>query len=313
MRPWSTKCPKLPRQTRISLPHRLLACSGRRSLPSNSCLTGGKATKTAFAPDALTHQQGFHGAVSATHADAAASVAAETLDVPPQARMQTEVHCPTKNKRRSECQSATGRHSAHPRLLNPRQAPFPSPSGTRQLRAPQQQQQIDGANPANGAGSAKTGETRPNPATDPAAGACIASRQTLNACPARPPPAPAASHGRTLDGANIALPRRYRSIRPAVTGIHVLSERTAGGCKDAGHPIAARRTRHRHRHALRLTSEGMHIQTAAAESTAMAEHLSPAIARLLGKALHRAGVADDASSMSRSRSLTGPAPLQMRR
>lgn len=80
--------------------------------------------------------------------------------------------------------------------------------------------------------------------------------------------------------------------RPQVTAVQILSDRTTGAARTLVvqlQPIELGTVTAR----LRLTPEGMHIQLTA-ETKAMAEHLAKDH-DALGKALQRAGVADDAS------------------
>lgn len=84
-------------------------------------------------------------------------------------------------------------------------------------------------------------------------------------------------------------------VRPSVTGLVILSERTAGGAKTLViqlQPIELGTVTAR----LRLTSDGMHIQLVA-ESREMAQQLA-SDHDALGKALQRAGVADDATTVT---------------
>ncbi|MEP7453725.1 flagellar hook-length control protein FliK [Phyllobacterium sp. SB3] len=109
--------------------------------------------------------------------------------------------------------------------------------------------------------------------------------------------------------ANIAFVANSAS-RPAITDIQVVSDRTVGAARTLViqlQPVELGAVTAR----LRLTSGGMHIQIDAA-TTAMAEHLSND-REALGKALHRAGVTDDVSTVTISvvdRSTTGSSANQ---
>jgi len=91
------------------------------------------------------------------------------------------------------------------------------------------------------------------------------------------------------------LVRPQPTTRPQVTDVQILSDRTSAAARTLViqlQPIELGTVMAR----LRLTSEGMHIQLTA-ENRAMAEHLAKDH-DALGKALQRAGVADDASSVT---------------
>ncbi len=94
--------------------------------------------------------------------------------------------------------------------------------------------------------------------------------------------------------ANILVPAASVS-HPAVADIQIISDRTTGAARTLViqlQPVELGTVTAR----LRLTSDGMHIQIAAA-SASMAEHLSND-REALGKALHRAGVTEDASNVT---------------
>ncbi|MHC1551717.1 flagellar hook-length control protein FliK [Phyllobacterium sp. K27] len=83
--------------------------------------------------------------------------------------------------------------------------------------------------------------------------------------------------------------------QPAVADIQIISDRTTGAARTLViqlQPVELGSVTAR----LRLTSDGMHIQIAVANA-AMAEHLSND-REALGKALHRAGVTEDASNVT---------------
>lgn len=83
--------------------------------------------------------------------------------------------------------------------------------------------------------------------------------------------------------------------RPPLADIQIVSDRTNGAARTLViqlQPVELGTVTAR----LRLTSDGMHIQITA-ENAAMAEHLTKDH-EALGKALHRAGVADDASTVT---------------
>ena len=104
------------------------------------------------------------------------------------------------------------------------------------------------------------------------------------------PPVPAQAETR-LATVPVAVTPQPAS-RPQVTAVQILSDRTTGAARTLVvqlQPIELGTVTAR----LRLTPEGMHIQLTA-ETKAMAEHLAKDH-DALGKALQRAGVADDAS------------------
>lgn len=83
--------------------------------------------------------------------------------------------------------------------------------------------------------------------------------------------------------------------RPPLTDIRIVSDRTNGAARTLViqlQPVELGTVTAR----LRLTPDGMHIRITA-ENAAMAEHLTKDH-EALGKALHRAGVADDASTVT---------------
>ncbi len=86
-----------------------------------------------------------------------------------------------------------------------------------------------------------------------------------------------------------------QTTRPPVTDVQILSDRSNAGSRTLViqlQPIELGTVTAR----MRLTPEGMHIQLMA-ENPAMAEHLAKDH-DMLSKALQRAGVADDASSVT---------------
>lgn len=110
----------------------------------------------------------------------------------------------------------------------------------------------------------------------------------LQTAPSLSQTAPKAPMGNIM---TIAAPVNH----PAVADVQVISDKTTGAARTLViqlQPVELGTVTAR----LRLTSEGMHIQIAAT-STAMAEHLSND-REALGKALHRAGVTDDASNVT---------------
>lgn len=119
--------------------------------------------------------------------------------------------------------------------------------------------------------------------------------------PSLPSADTASSNAPPAGPANVKTSTTLETSAPAaaktvpVTGVAILSERTAGGSKTLViqlQPVELGTVTAR----LRLTSEGMHIQLTA-ESREMAEHLA-SDHDALGKALQRAGVTDDASSVT---------------
>lgn len=95
-----------------------------------------------------------------------------------------------------------------------------------------------------------------------------------------------------------ALPASVVTVpvsRPPLTDIRIVSDRTNGAARTLViqlQPVELGTVTAR----LRLTPDGMHIRITA-ENAAMAEHLTKDH-EALGKALHRAGVADDASTVT---------------
>jgi chemotaxis protein MotD len=110
-----------------------------------------------------------------------------------------------------------------------------------------------------------------------------------------PAPPPVFIQGEAKLAAVAAPVTPQPAVRPQVTDVQILSDRTTGAARTLVvqlQPIELGTVTAR----LRLTSEGMHIQLTA-ENRAMAEHLAKDH-DALGKALQRAGVADDAASIT---------------
>ncbi len=210
--------------------------------------------------------------LSAT-ADAASSVIAETLDV--EGEKQTEALPDKKTER--PAQRATPK-SEEPATAASQTSQAPAKSGVEQGAV---------SEPGQMAPEALTAKDIPK---DPAEKPSLPVADTAMSSSSPPAPAQVKLNATAQNSAPATS-----TVRPSVTGILVLSERTAGGTKTLViqlQPIELGTVTAR----MRLTSEGMHIQLTA-ESREMAAHLA-SDHEALGKALQRAGVADDTSSVT---------------
>lgn len=240
--------------------------------------------KTAFAPDTLIDQQGLQGAVSVTDSDAAELTLGDN-DIPPQTDAADVLA--DKEQAPKQVPERSGRLSVSSAPPVSEQAPF-EPALPTLVSA--KQQEIDGASSAIASKAVKPEKQDPNPVTETLQDVIAAS--DTNTSQQAAPSLPQAT-AKPLMG-NIAMVT-VPANSPAVTGIEVVFDRTTGAARTLViqlQPVELGTVTAR----LRLTSEGMHIQIAAA-STAMAEHLSND-REALGKALHRAGVTDDASNVT---------------
>lgn len=160
------------------------------------------------------------------------------------------------------------------------------------------------ANPETKAQPDKSDGSQPQPAETAAADAPkarVSARQAPDQAP--PPvvnnPAPAAPPAPPADArvtmATLADAAPAPQSRPAITDVQIISDHSTSAARTLViqlQPVELGTVTAR----LRLTGDGMHIQLMA-ESKAAAEHLARDH-EALGKALQRAGVADDASAVT---------------
>ncbi|TDQ29613.1 flagellar hook-length control protein FliK [Phyllobacterium brassicacearum] len=207
------------------------------------------------------------------NADAASSVIAETLDV--EGEEQTEALPDKKTERLAQ------------RATPKSEEPAPAVSQTTQTPAKPGVEQGQVTEPGQLSPETPMAKSTPK---EPAEKPSLPVADTAMSSSSQPAPAEVKPNATAQNNAP-ATP----TVRPPVTGILVLSERTAGGTKTLMiqlQPIELGTVTAR----MRLTSEGMHIQLTA-ESREMAEHLA-SDHEALGKALQRAGVADDTSPVT---------------
>jgi chemotaxis protein MotD len=243
-----------------------------------------RGDQTGFVPDALTDQPDLHEAVSV-----APSGAAELIPEDSDAPKQVDAGNAPAGKEQQPGQtskraiSLSGSHASPVPEQTLFEPPLPAPVST-------SQQEIEVASSTLASTAVKLEKHDFNPVGETLQDVVAApDKDTFQQTVLSLPQATAKPFVGTV--AMVVVPANS----PAVTGIEVVSDRTTGAARTLViqlQPVELGTVTAR----LRLTSDGMHIQIAAA-STAMAEHLSND-REALGKALHRAGVTEDASNVT---------------
>lgn len=240
--------------------------------------------ETGFAPDSLIDQPNLQEAVSVT-ASGDAGLTSGDNDTPQQVDA-ADVLVEEEQER-----GQMPERPARPTGLSA--APVPAQTAAEPLSpalVSTRQQEIDVASSAIASTGVKPEKHDSNPVTETLQDVGVATdKNTFQQ--AAPSVSQAAAKPFMANIAMVVAPANS----PAVTGIEVVSDRTTGAARTLViqlQPVELGTVTAR----LRLTSDGIHIQIAAA-STAMAEHLSND-REALSKALHRAGVTDDASNVT---------------